>query len=109
MKNLKKYDWYCNQCNDLLNNQLGFNVNCGTWSCTNCGEVNYINENEILDDFEINEFENSGFDSYNDFVNDRDSSEGLGVYDAALIWLSHGKDEDYTFGYSEEQLEKALR
>lgn len=38
-----------------------------------------------------------------------DDSESLNVYDAALIWLSNGKDEDYTFGYSEEELEDALR
>ena len=30
------------------------------------------------------------------------------VYDAALIWASNGKDEDYTFGYSEDELEDAL-
>ena len=30
-------------------------------------------------------------------------------YDAALIWMSNGKDEDYTFGYTEEELEDALR
>lgn len=35
--------------------------------------------------------------------------EYLSVYDAALIWLSNGKDEDYTFGYSEEELEDALK
>lgn len=29
-------------------------------------------------------------------------------YDATQIWLSNGKDEDYTFGYSEEELENAL-
>lgn len=29
----------------------------------------------------------------------------MSVYDAAQIWLSNGKDEDYTFGYSEEELE----
>ena len=34
--------------------------------------------------------------------------ERLGVYEAALIWISHGKDEDYMFGYSEEELEAAL-
>lgn len=34
---------------------------------------------------------------------------GYDVYDAALAWLSHGKDEDYMFGYSEEELEEALR
>ena len=40
---------------------------------------------------------------------DDDDDESLSVYDAALIWMSNGKDEDYTFGYSEEELEDALR
>ena len=105
MKNLSNYDWYCDKCNTLLNNQIGFDVNCGTWNCTECGEINYINEYEILDDYEINDFKKSGFDSYNDYVNDRDSSEAISVNDAAMIWRSHGKDEDYMFGYSEEELE----
>lgn len=37
-----------------------------------------------------------------------DVEESLSVYDAAQIWLSNGKDEDYTFGYFEEELENAL-
>lgn len=37
-----------------------------------------------------------------------DDSQRLNVYDAALIWASNGKDEDYTFGYTEEELEEAL-
>lgn len=37
-----------------------------------------------------------------------DTNEAISVYDAALIWASHGKDEDYTFGYSEDELENAL-
>ena len=41
--------------------------------------------------------------------NDSDDDENISVYDAALIWASNGKDEDYTFGYSEEELEDALR
>ena len=40
---------------------------------------------------------------------DDDIDESLSVYDAALIWLSRGKDEDYMFGYTEEELEDALR
>ena len=36
------------------------------------------------------------------------SSERLSVYDAALIWQSYGMDEDYTFGYTEEELRDAL-
>ncbi|WP_119094065.1 hypothetical protein [Trichococcus shcherbakoviae] len=39
---------------------------------------------------------------------DEDDDETLSVYEAADIWVSHGKDEDYTFGYSEEELEDAL-
>lgn len=34
--------------------------------------------------------------------------ESLSAYDAALIWASNGKDEDYSFGYSEEELEDVL-
>lgn len=37
------------------------------------------------------------------------STGDMDVYEAALIWASNGKDEDYTFGYSEEELEVALR
>ena len=37
-----------------------------------------------------------------------EDDESLDVYDAALIWASNGKDEDYTFGYSEDELEGAL-
>ena len=34
--------------------------------------------------------------------------ESLSVDDAALIWASNGKDEDYMFGYTEDELEAAL-
>lgn len=37
-----------------------------------------------------------------------DESETISVWDAADIWLSNGKDEDYMFGYTEEELENAL-
>ncbi|WP_284561434.1 hypothetical protein [Bacillus sp. T2.9-1] len=39
---------------------------------------------------------------------DDDEDLDESVYDAAQIWASNGKDEDYTFGYSEEELEDAL-
>ena len=39
---------------------------------------------------------------------DDDDSERLSAYDAALIWQSNGEDEDYMFGYTEEQLRRAL-
>jgi hypothetical protein len=31
----------------------------------------------------------------------------LSVWDAADIWLSNGMDEDYTFGYSDDELRRA--
>lgn len=34
-------------------------------------------------------------------------SQTLSVYAAADIWLSNGMDEDYTFGYSEDELRRA--
>ncbi|WP_155977088.1 hypothetical protein [Nocardia sp. 348MFTsu5.1] len=37
----------------------------------------------------------------------QDSDETLSVYGAAEIWMSHGMDEDYTFGYSDDELRRA--
>lgn len=39
---------------------------------------------------------------------DEDNGERLSVWDAADIWMSNGKDEDYMFGYTREELEDAL-
>lgn len=39
---------------------------------------------------------------------DEHDSKTLDVYDAALIWQSNGMDEDYMFGYTEEELRNAL-
>lgn len=47
-------------------------------------------------------------DWYGNQDDDYDDSQSLNVYDAAQIWASNGKDEDYTFGYSTEELEDAL-
>ena len=46
--------------------------------------------------------ESEEFDELEEF------DEPLSVYEAAEIWASHGKDEDYMFGYTEEELEDAL-
>lgn len=35
------------------------------------------------------------------------SAQSLSVWDAADIWRSNGMDEDYTFGYTEEELRRA--
>ena len=45
---------------------------------------------------------------FDDDYEDEDDSERLSVWEAAEIWSSNGKDEDYMFGYTEEELENAL-
>jgi hypothetical protein len=40
--------------------------------------------------------------------NSDESDESLSVYDAAQIWASNGMDEDYMFGYGEDELRGAL-
>lgn len=40
---------------------------------------------------------------------DDEDDESLSVYEAAEIWRSNGMDEDYTFGYTEDELRDALR
>ncbi|WP_314087912.1 hypothetical protein [Pseudolactococcus chungangensis] len=57
-------------------------------------------ETEQIDDMNLNDLDD--FDEFDD------EYEGINVYDAALIWQSNGRDEDYTFGYNEEELRMAL-
>ena len=57
----------------------------GDWRCPKCGRVVCFGE-----------------------PNEDDDSERISIWDAAEIWASNGKDEDYMFGYTEEELEHAL-
>ncbi len=78
-----------------MNHQSGFTTSSDQWTCTDCGCVNDVSEDNISYDSDCDD-------------DDDNSNESLGVYDAALIWASNGKDEDYMFGYTEEELENAL-
>ncbi len=55
------------------------------WQCPSCGRIIPFGEPDGSED-----------------------DERLSVWDAAEIWAANGKDEDYMFGYSEEELENAL-
>ena len=55
----------------------------------------------------LNADQESFYDQEDDEDDDEDE-EDLTVEEAAQIWASHGKDEDYMFGYSEDELEDAL-
>lgn len=71
-------------CKDNGHGQMDYKGN-GNYECSVCG-------------FEYHD---------DDFDNDY-SDERLPIDEAAAIWVSHGKDEDYMFGYTKKQLEKAL-
>ena len=86
-------DWYCDNCDAYMNNQTGFSIEDGEWICQECGYLNDVSEDNIL-------YDDDDDDDYDD--------ERISVYDAALIWASNGKDEDYMFGYTEDELEDAL-
>lgn len=76
--------------------------------CNNSVEVEYYAEviEELTTDSPTREeVLGCGEDDWND---DEDDSESLSADDAALIWASRGKDEDYTFGFTEDELEEAL-
>ncbi|AWN19924.1 hypothetical protein [Streptococcus sobrinus] len=69
--------------------------------CPNCGEPLY--KRYVFSEMYCT---NCGYGLEDD--SDEEYDESLDVYDAADIWLSNGMDEDYTFGYSEEELRRAL-
>lgn len=55
----------------------------GYWKCPKCGREEYL-----------------GYDDEGE-----STEESLDRIDASLIYRSSGRDEDYMFGYSEEELE----
>lgn len=105
----------------------------GYWECPNCGfkftEADLERYKEaasdfdsalLTEDFDIDAFrdgeydedeeesEEESYDIFDEYDDSEVDDESISVYDAALIWASHGKDEEYLFGYSEDELEEAL-
>lgn len=69
-----------------------------SWGCLDCGAELYKG-----DDGKIVVI------GYHDVDDDNAESESLSVWDAADIYLSKGFDEDYRFGYTHDELIKALK
>lgn len=92
--------WVCNNCYSAMD-VTKEGPNRYRVECPNCGTYWFVDK----DDEMIND--GSAWSPNDDEV-DEDDGESLSVYDAALIWVSKGKDEDYMFGYTEEELENAL-
>lgn len=89
------YQEECPKCGGHMA-RVGYSFN--EWECEDCGCI-------AKDDGYGNLCyqEDSDSDDEEDYDGER-----LSVYEAAEIWVSHGKDEDYMFGYTEEELEDAL-
>ena len=43
------FEWFCDNCNDYLNKQKGFENNDGKWICIKCGHVNIISKEKLKD------------------------------------------------------------
>lgn len=41
-------EWYCDNCDAHLNNQIGFSTLFGNWICSKCGWNNDVSDNNIL-------------------------------------------------------------
>ena len=94
--------WYCDGCGVEMNGQPGFTTSSGWWTCTECGYENDVSPDNVYESEE-------DYEASRELEDEDYSGERLSVWDAADIWASNGFDEDYTFGYSEEELKKALK
>ncbi len=41
------YDWHCDGCGRIMNNQIGFTTDDGEWTCSECGYLNDVSPNNI--------------------------------------------------------------
>ena len=97
----------CPECESIMENVDGDVVVCH--SCEFWVEMDMLEQ--VWEDHIISE---EGIDSdedewETDDTENEDDGEAYSVYDAALAWLHSGCDEDYMFGYTEDELRDALR
>lgn len=59
-------DWYCDGCDALMNSQPGFTTSSEIWTCTECGYVNDVTEDNIRYDDDEKENTYSAIDEIND-------------------------------------------
>lgn len=103
-------DWYCDDCGAFMNEQSGFTTASDIWTCSECGSTNDVSEDNIVFDDEEEEFYALQDDTfYDDEDDDDDCGDRLSLSDAADIFGSRGCDEDYMFGYTRKELERALK
>ena len=71
----------------------------------------YLEDEDDEDDDDIDNDEDDYpylvFNPLEGLFDDNDDSERIDASDAAYIWMSRGKDDDYAFGYSDDELENS--
>lgn len=80
--------WLCDCCRAYINRQSGFDPWLGSWMCTECGQYNRIDEDEIYQYSPGNDEEDSydtdsysGSDSY-DYDDESEADDSSGYYDS---------------------------
>lgn len=93
--------WVCDKCYSAMD-VTHVRRDRNRVHCPVCGTEWYVDDDD--------EYINDGSGTYDCDDDDEEECDGesLSVYEAAIIWASRGKDEDYMFGYSEDELEDAL-
>ena len=103
MKKRYKYvEWFCDDCDANLNRQVGFTTATGSWTCTECGSINDVTDNNILDEDEEtyqNECPKCGGHLRRAvFLNDLWICEDCGAEakedDYGLLWTENDEDEE---------------
>ena len=97
----------CGKTFDLIRDESEYESHYSSYNGTDLidcwGEYNQVLCAECaLELDEESYYDENEDDEYDEY------DEELSVEEAAQIWASHGKDEDYMFGYSEDELEDAL-
>ena len=86
--------WYCNRCNDIMNNQSGWDpYNHGKYKCKHCGAINdlsNLNDYNYEDDAGVVHFGNDP-----DEIIDDDNLSGDDLKYAKAINKSKNKAEEY--------------
>ncbi len=104
MKKKYKYvDWFCDSCDANLNRQVGFTTATGSWICTECGSINDVTDDNILDEDEEtyqNEcpkcgghLRRNGYLRNFDLWICEDCGEEVMEDDYGLLWIENDEDE----------------
>lgn len=91
-------DWYCDGCGELLNNQEGFDADCVCFECKECGFINKIDDDGIIDNYEDDCSDGKKEDSYDFSYTIKDDVGEYVTVEVHVEWdeFSNGYKIEYT-------------